>query len=309
MRFVNCHLHTTFSTGDGYGKVRAHVERVAELGGSALAVTEHGNSSSHVQLEKECEKVGIKPLFGLEAYVAPPETRVKFHQTVIAETPEGYANLNAIIGKSYAEGFYQWPTIHPEWWTEYADGIISTSGCSDSHVSCALLGGKSLGEKRERASRADMDEAERVIRQYKEVFGDRYYLEVQRFPGLARTCVLNPAFAELSRRTGVPLVATADVHYPMPEENAMQRILHAAHRGGTVEQADASWEYSILLSIPTSDTEIGEQLMATGLTRREAWAAILATEEIAERASVKLPRNERLRYPATRRDLEPWPAG
>lgn len=307
MRFVSLHHHTTFSTGDGFGQPKTHVELAAEYGMTAMAVTEHGNTSSHVKLEKACKEVGIKPLFGMEAYVAPPETRVKFHQTVIAETPEGLANLNAITGKSYAEGFYQWPTIHPDWWPEFSKGIISTSGCSDSHVSCTLLGGKSLGEKRDSASSFDLDATEKVIRWYKDIFGDGYYLEVQRFPGLARTCTLNPAFAELSRRTGVPLVATADVHYPYPRENAMQRILHAAHRGGTVEQADASWEYDILLSIPLSDAEIGKQLMATGLTKKESWEAILSTEEVAERCNVVLPRNERLRYPGTAADLEPWP--
>jgi DNA polymerase-3 subunit alpha len=308
MEFVSLHHHTTFSFGDGYGPVEDHARLCAELGMSAMAVTEHGHTSSHVQLERAAAKHGIKPIYGLEAYTAPPKTQAKFHQTVLAMNLEGYRNLNRLTGRSHSEGFYYRPTIHPDWWEEYGAGLIVTSGCSDSLLSCTLLGGKSLGDKRERASRDDMAAAERVVRHYQEIFGDRYYLETQRFPGLERTCVLNPAFAELSRRTGAPLVATADVHYPYAEDNAMQRILHAAHRGslGTVDAADAAWEYDIHLSIPTSDAEIGKQLMATGLTRAQAWEAICHTAEIAERCAVELPKSKRLRYPVTEADLLPW---
>lgn len=307
MRYCSVHHHTTHSRGDGFGKVETHVELAASYGMQAMAVTEHGVVSSHVALEKAGDQFGVKGMYGLEAYVAPAGQLSKFHATVLAMNQQGYADLNALVGRTYAEGFYGRPTVQPEWWPEYSRGLIITSGCADSHLSCTLLGGKWLGDKRDRASRWDMDNAETLIRHYKEIFGDQYYLEVQRFPELARACTLNPAFAMLSKRTGVPLVATADVHYPYEDDNAMQRILHAAHRGmKNVAEADSSWEYSILLSIPKSDQEIGEQLMATGLTRRQAWHAILNTEEIAERCTVRLPKSEKLRYPGTTKDLEPW---
>lgn len=296
-RFVALHSHSTFSYGDGFGKVGEHVARVADLGGSALALTEHGNVSSWVQLEKEAAKAGIKPIFGLEAYAAPPKVRQKFHQTILAETPEGLRNLNRIVGRSWAEGFYQWPTVHGEMMAEHAEGLIMTSGCADSLLSCTLLGGKSLGERRDRASTFDMANAEKVVRRFQSMLGDGYYLEVQRFPGLERARTLNPAFAELSRRTGVPLVATADVHYPYGSQNEMQKILHAAHRGGTVDSVEAGWEYNILLTYPKSDYEIYTELIATGLTPHEAWTAICNTGEIADRCNVVLPKNESLRYP------------
>jgi DNA polymerase-3 subunit alpha len=301
MTWVSLHHHTTMSNGDGFDKVEKHVEVAASYGMSAMAVTEHGNVSSHVQLEKAADKHGIRPIFGLEAYTASANTRQKFHQTVLAETLDGYHNLNKLVGRSYAEGFYQWPTIHPDWWGEHANGLIVTSGCSDSWLGCILLGGKSLGDKRDRASAEDIRTAERLIRQFQEWFGkDNYYLETQRFPDLPRCCTHNEIYAELSRRTDAPLVATADVHYPYPEDNAMQRILHAAHRGGTVETADASWEYDIHLSIPKSDREIGRQLMRTGLSRRDAWEAICNSAEIAARCDFRLPKNERLRFPLPR---------
>ena len=296
-RFVALHAHSTFSYGDGFGPVRDHVARVAELGGQALALTEHGNVSSWVQLEKEATKAGIKPIFGLEAYAAPPQTRQKFHQTIIAETPEGLRSLNEMVGRSWAEGFYQWPTVHGEMMRDHAHGLIMTSGCADSLLSCTLLGGKSLGDRRDRASSWDLDQAEKVVRRFRSLLGDGYFLEVQRFPGLERARTLNQAFAELSRRTGVPLVATADVHYPHGHQNEMQKILHAAHRGGTVDSVEAGWEYDILLTYPTSDYEIYQDLINTGLEPYDAWRAILATEEIAQRCNVTLPKNEPLRFP------------
>lgn len=189
---------------------------------------------------------------------------------------------------------------------KYSEGLIVTSGCADSLLSCTLLGGKSFGDKRLEYADEDYECALGVIEWYQEVFSDRYYLEVQRFPGLDRTCVLNPAFAELSRDTGARLVATADVHYPQPYDNEMQKILHAAHRGSTVEATEASWEYNILLTYPTSDQEIFRDLQQTGLTAIQAKSAILETARIAKRCSVTLPKNEPIKWPGTKRDLLPW---
>lgn len=296
-RYVNLHNHTTFSYGDGFGRVDEHVARAVEVGSQAVVATEHGNVSSWVQLEKAAVKQGIKPVFGLEAYTAPPKTDRKFHQILLARDMTGLRNLNQLVSRSWAEGFYRWPTIHGEMMVKHAEGLIATSGCADSHLNCVLAGGKSLGDRRDRISTFDMANAERLVRKYQELFGDGYYLEVQRFPGLDRTRLLNPALAELSARTGVPLVATADSHYPFGHQNEMQKILHAAHRGGTVDQVEASWEYDILLTPPTSDAEIYHNLIATGLTKSEAWSAILSTEEIAQRCNVVLPKNKSLRFP------------
>lgn len=308
MKWVSLHNHTTFSYGDGFGPVSRHVERVKELGMTAVSVTEHGNTSSHAHLEMECKKHGIKPIYGCELYTAPTDfsagangapirTRKKFHQTVLAANEEGYRNLNRIVSASWREHFFQWPTTSAGLLRRYSEGLLVLSGCADSLLSCTLLGGKELGEKRLSYSRSDFARAVEVVERYQAIFGERYFLEVQRFPGLERTCVLNPAFAEISERTGARLVATADVHYPYPEDNKMQRILHAALRGGTVEQMDASWEYDILLTYPLSDREIFNDLVGTGLTEAQAKAAILQTAQIAEMATVELPKNEPIKFP------------
>lgn len=316
MKYVSLHSHSTFSYGDGFGTVEEHVERVKELGMGSLALTEHGNVSSHVQLEKACQKHGIKPIFGCELYEAPTDwsdpnrspirTRKKYHQTVLARDAAGLKNLNRIVTASWRDHFFQWPTTSGELLKRYRRGLVVLSGCSDSLLSCTLLGGKENGEKREEYSRKDFANARAVVEWYQDIFGEDYYLEVQRFPGLARTCVLNPAFADLSRATGAKLVASSDVHYHLPEHNDMQRILHAAHRGGTVESVDAAWEYDILLTYPLSDREIFNNLIDTGLSSDQAREAILNTARIAKKCTVELPKNEPIHYEISDEDWGEW---
>lgn len=306
MKYVSLHSHCTYSYGDGYGLPEAHVERVAELGMTALALTEHGNVSSHVKLEIAARKHGIKPIFGLEAYTAPMTMREdgnmrKWHQTLLAMDAQGLTNLYSLVTVSWERDFYRWPTILGDSFKANHKGLIATSGCADSHLACTLLGGKGIEV-------GDYDKAVKVMLGYKKLLGDRYYLEVQRFPGLERTKLLNQQYAIWSKEYGIPLVASSDVHYPRPEQNEMQKILHAASRNtGTVAAAEADWEYSILLTYPQSDKEILDDLIATGLTKKEAEGAIESTAEIASRCNVELPRMERIRYPGTKEDLKPWP--
>lgn len=296
MKYVSLHSHTTYSYQDGYEMPAAHVARVAELGMTALALTEHGNVSSHVKLEIAAKEHGVKPIFGLEGYLAPPKSMRKWHMTLLAMNQGGYRNLNRMVTQSWTD-FYRWPTVHGDVLRDFSKGIIGLSGCADSHLACTLLGGKGIeqGSKRE---------AEKVLRHYKRIFGDRYYLETQRFPGLERCCELNSQYQEWSSRFDIPLAATADVHYPLPEQNDIQRILHAAGRGHTVEEAD--WEYNILLTYPLSDEEIHTDLMGTGLTRANAQEAIDNTAAIADRCNVELPKMEQVQYPISQKDLVAW---
>jgi DNA polymerase-3 subunit alpha len=298
VKYVSLHHHSTYSYMDGFGLPAAHVARAAELGMSALALTEHGNVSSHVKLELAAKAAGIKPIFGLEAYTAPSDMREKknqrkWHQTILAMDERGYQNLNKIVTRSWDEAFYRWPTVTGEILRDHHQGLIVTSGCADGLVACSLLGGKGIDP-----GDASPERAIGVIRRYKRLLGDRYYLESQQFPELERTRAINAWLAEASRLTGVPIVATSDCHYPMPDDNEMQKILHAAGRNtGTVAAAEAEWEYGIRLTLPQSDADIRDRLIGTGLRRREADAAIQNSAEIAERCNVELPKMERVRYP------------
>jgi DNA polymerase-3 subunit alpha len=293
MKYVSLHHHSTFSYMDGFGTPKAHVERAAELGMTALALTEHGNVSSHVQLEKAAQKAGIQPIFGLEAYTALSEKeRRKFHLTLLAMNDTGYSNLMQIVNKSW-EGFYQWPTVTGQMLADHHEGLVVLSGCSDSLLACSLLGGKTI-----EPADAGWDRARGVAARFKNLLGDRYYIECQMFPELERTKQLNQAFEKLGAELGIRLVATADVHYPQPEDNEMQVILHAAGRGaGSVAAQEATWEYDIRLTHPVSDRVAYDRVLATGLSKNAAVSALRGTAEVAARCSVVLPKADRLRFP------------
>jgi DNA polymerase-3 subunit alpha len=262
----------------------------------AQAVTEHGNVSSHAPHEKFCLKHNVKPIFGLEAYTGPADMREtgntrKWHLTLLAADQTGYHNLMQIVTRSWAEGFYRWPTVSGDMLAEHNEGLIVLSGCADSKLACDLLGGKGNDAPSERAAR-------RTIERFKDLLGDRFYLETQMFPELKRSHAINQWYAQEGQRYGIPLVATADVHYPHPDDNEMQLILHAAGRGaGTVSKQAEGWEYDIRLTHPTSDKLVMQRLMGTGLSKLAAQQALYSTQEIAARCNVKLPKAERLRFP------------
>lgn len=297
MKYVSLHSHTTYSYMDGFKMPEEHVARVAELGMTALALTEHGNVSSHVKLEQSALKHGIKPIFGLEAYTAPPKSMRKGHMTILAMDLRGYKNLMRIVTRSWTEGYHKWPTVHGDILRDHNRGLIVLSGCADSHLNNVLLGGKGI-------EHGDKKAAERLLKTYVRMFGDRFYLETQRFPGLDRTCEINQHYADWSSRFDIPLAATSDVHYPLPEHSDMQRILHSAGRGSHVDEAD--WEYTIKLTYPTSDEEITKNLVDTGLSAADARDAVANTAIIAERCNVELPKMDRLKYTIEKEDLEPW---
>ncbi|UOW93414.1 DnaE-like DNA polymerase III alpha [Mycobacterium phage Labelle] len=301
MEFVSFHTHTTYSYADGFGSVEEHVKRVASLGMRALALSEHGNVNSHAALERYCLEHGIKPIFGLEAYFGPvgdAKTRQKTHLTIFAMNEIGYGNLNRIVTQSYLDA-YQWPTVSPESLKKHNEGLLVLSGCSDSLISCTLLGGKFLGPKRDDNLVVPdaRSKADRRLQWFLDVFGpERFFLEVQRFPKLGRTCALNETFAQLGAEHGISLVATADVHYPFPTDNKMQAILHAARWKSSPDlQAETAWEYQANLSYPESDEEIINDLVSTGLTREQAELSVRQTSILAERCTVELPKARPLR--------------
>jgi DNA polymerase-3 subunit alpha len=324
MEVVSLHHHTTFSFGDGYGTPEDHVARAVDLGYTAIAFTEHGNVSSHFQAEKAAHKAGIKAIFGLEAYcgsvleenderrliergreveLLPARSAWKNHLTLLAASTIGYRNLNRIVTRSYHDYYYH-PTVSGSNLGANADGIFALSGCSGSLLACSLLGGKGTPEHNDDP---DFEAARRVIRRFQRIFGDRYYLEVQPFWELPRTIAMNTAYAILSKEESVPLVVTFDVHYPKMEDAEMQAVLHAVHRGkASVDDAMREWNYAVPLTLPESESGLHDRLRKTGLTKRQANQAILATAEIADRCNVTLPKAEKLRYPIEEKDLKPW---
>jgi DNA polymerase III subunit alpha len=304
---VSLHHHTTYSFGDGFGTPEQHAGRAAHLGYPAIAFTEHGNVSSHFRAEKACNKIGIKPIFGIEAYTGAVDLenrrQMKWHLGILAMNREGYANLNGLVTQSYRDLYYD-PTVSGETLAKFNRGLIVLSGCTGSKLATDLVGGKGIPDH---IDSPDMDRATETASRFQALLGDRYYLEVQAFPELEKTCAINPCYEKISKELCIPLVATLDVHYPRPEDNEMQVILHAAHRGKNDFEAQArSWNYDVLLTLPESYETFYDKLRGTGLSHKGASESLASTVEIADRCNVTLPKAERLRYPVQESDWSPW---
>ena len=294
--YAPLHDHTTLSPGDGYKMPADHMAQIAELGLPAAAVTEHGNVSSHVKWEQEAKKHGVKGLYGCELYceTEDPRGQLKHHLTVIAENQAGLSNLYRVVTKSW-ENFRYKPTTSGEILADHSEGLIVLSGCLGGRLATSILGGKGEEEK----AAADLRAGARVAAQFREVFGDRYYLEVQPHPLLDKQKKLNQALARIGGKLGIPLVATGDVHYPVASDQDMYPVLHAIDRGGsknTVEAQSQGWEYGLTLAYQTPDT-VWHELRRTGLSIVQADQALASTLDIADRCNVTLPKLKDLEYP------------
>lgn len=262
----------------------------------ALALTEHGNVSSHVQLEKAAKAEGIKPIFGCELYCneGGQKQQRKNHLTVLAENDEGYRNLLKVVSLGWSEGYYFEPTVSGDILHRHKSGLFVLSGCLGSLLSTSLVGGKNVP-----AESAGFQRGLDVARGFKRAFGDHYYLECQTFPELDKTRAINEALEEISKKLKIPLVASGDVHYTEPGESDMQMVLHNVRGGGrqTLEEQARSWGYDIKLSPETDDNLVYKKLRATGLSKSAAYEAIMNSRYIADMCNVELPKVGRLRYP------------
>lgn len=297
MKFVSLHHHSTFSFLDGFQMPEAHVRRATELGMNAMTMCEHGNIFSHVKLEEAAVKEGIKPIFGCEFYMGhtDPERRTqkKNHLTVLAKNKLGYENLLKLVTKSWKEGFYYEPTVDWEWLYEYQKGLIVLSGCTGSALFTACVGGKHVDPS---------DASERrglAVAQWLSNKLDDFYIEVQGFPELEQTRLANPMLARIAKAIGRRLVGTLDCHYTIPEESEVQKVLHGVRPGEkrTVEELEQNWGYDVPLCPPLTDMSIYRKLRETGLTKKQAFEAVISTEEIAQEIDVTLPRLGKVNYP------------
>lgn len=304
-RWASLHHHATTSYGDGVGLPAEHIAVAADLGISAMALTDHGNVSGHVKLERAAQAAGIKPIFGCELYtggVGEEQSRFKWHLTVLAADAAGFQNLNSLVTQGWAEGFYYEPTVSGDMLAAASEGLIVLSGCAGSKMAVDLLGGKGEPYK----TTPDYAAARTTALRFRDLFGDRFYLEVQAFPELERTRLINQAWQRMSDETGISLVVSNDVHYPKPADNEIQQLLHAIDRGGrnnTVEKQAQNWSYDVRLTM-FRDKVIVKKLMATGLTKTQAWRAINVSNEIAGRCIVELPKLAELVWPGKEPSVE-----
>lgn len=231
-RFVHLHAHSHYSLLDGLGKIPNLVSQAKELGMDALAITDHGVLYGAVEFYEEAKKAGIKPILGIEAYIAPKHRTDKVpgekyhHLVLLAETYEGWQNLVKLSSRAHLEGYYYKPRLDRELLREHRGGIIALSACIGGEVNTALLQGR-------------YDDAERIAREYEEIFGSgNFFLEIQHHPGIPEANVVRERAIELSRKLGIPLVATGDLHYVKKEDAPYHDVLLAVQTGATVDDAN-----------------------------------------------------------------------
>jgi DNA polymerase-3 subunit alpha len=218
--FVHLHTHSEFSLLDGAARLDLLVQRAAELGMPALALTDHGVMYGAVDFHLECKKQGVRPIIGLEAYLAPEGHRTKgargkganWHVTLLARTEAGYRNLLQLATIAAIEGFYQKPRIDRGLLEAHRDGLVVLSGCMQGELSVALL-------------RDDYEAAREAAARYRDVLGpDAYFLEMQNH-GIAGQEQINAGIRRLGADLGLQTVATNDVHYLTQADSYAHEVL------------------------------------------------------------------------------------
>ncbi|HVP71438.1 MAG TPA: PHP domain-containing protein, partial [Gemmatimonadaceae bacterium] len=210
MSFVHLHTHSEYSLLDGANRIDELIARAQEFEMPALAITDHGNLHAAWEFQEKAKKAGIKPIIGMEAYVAPgsrrerartsPGAKPYYHLILLACSAVGYKNLVRLSSLAYTEGFYSRPRVDRELLAKYGDGIIVSSACMAGEIASHLLEGR-------------REEARAVAHWYAEHFPQRYYLEVQAHDAAGLQSKLNAAVLELAKETSLPVIATNDAHF------------------------------------------------------------------------------------------------
>ena len=234
MKFVHLHTHSHYSLLDGLTKIDELIAAAKEDGAEALALTDHGVMYGAVEFYQKCKKAGLKPIIGVEAYLAPKSRFDKnskadehyYHLLLLAKNNEGYKNLIKLTTIAHLEGFYYKPRIDWEVLEKYHHGLIAATACLGGEIPRLILSGKP-------------EKARQRIRQYNNLFGqDNFYLELQDHPTLDGQGEVNKKLIEFSRELNVPLIATNDIHYLRKEDDEAQDILLCLQNKKKKEDSD-----------------------------------------------------------------------
>ena len=279
--FVHLHLHTDYSLLDGAIQIKPLAERVKELGMTACAMTDHGNMYGAVSFYKEMKAHDIKPLIGCEVYLAPGHRGDKSearrgekpynHMILIAKDREGYHNLVRLTSKAFKEGFYRKPRIDRELLAEFSGGIIGLSACLSGVPQAHLKNGK-------------LEEAAKAAHEFQDILGKgNYFLEIQDHQ-LEDQIKINKDLIELSRTTGIPLVATNDAHYLNRDDYEAHDVMLCIGTGKTVGDANR-----MRFGGPQWYVRSGQEM-------RDIFShipdAVTRTTEVAEMCNLNLPLGE-----------------
>src|SRR6266542_2771416 len=278
-QFVHLHTHSEYSLLDGLSRLRDLVDRAKAFDMPALALTDHGALYGAVDFYTTARLAGVKPIIGVETYVArgsrfDRDARIEghgrpFHLVLLAKSFRGYQNLVSLITSAHLEGYYYRPRIDKELLREKGEGLIALSACLQGEVSRALQD-------------QGLDAACAVASEHRELFGeDGYYLELMSH-GVPEQEPVGDGIREVSRRTGIPLVVTNDIHYVNAEDAEAQDIMVCIQSGKTVDQSDR------LKMIDHPELYLKSAAQMAALFPNDG-AALENTLRIAELCNVELP--------------------
>jgi DNA polymerase-3 subunit alpha len=233
MSFAHLHVHTEYSLLDGFSNIKKLVKRVKEMNMDSVAITDHGTMFGVIDFYKAAKAEGVKPIIGLEAYMAARGMKDKdskldrssFHLLLLAENEKGYQNLLKIASAAQLDGFYYYPRIDHDFLAAHSEGLICTSGCMSAEIPRALLND-------------NPEEAVRKWNWYYDVFGpDRFFVELQQH-NIPEILNLNKKLLELGARYSARYVATNDVHYVNQSDAKLQDVLLAIQTNSTLADPD-----------------------------------------------------------------------
>lgn len=293
MSFVHLHTHTEYSLLDGMTRIEDLVKKAKEYEMPAVAITDHGALYGAFKFFVKAQAAGVKPIIGVETYKAkksrfdkqPNAERDQNHLLLLCKNLTGYKNLMKLNTQAHIEGFYYKPRVDFELLEKYHEGIIATSACLGGEIPELILQNQTT-------------EAEKVIKHYLEIFEKDFYFELQRHPNLEEQDRVNAELIKLSRKFGVPLVATNDVHYLNKDDAYAQEILLCIQTQRTIIEKDRAMS---MYDVPDYYFKSPDEMKAAFSDIPEA---IENTLKIAEMCNVEIPHGKMIlpQYPTPNKE-------
>jgi len=276
-QFIHLHLHSMYSLLDGLVKIDQLIAKAKEYDMPALALTDHGVMYGVIEFYKKCKEAGIKPIIGLECYIAPRTMSDKqpkvdtnpYHLVLLAKDEEGYKNLIQITTAAHLQGYYYKPRVDKDFLRKHSKGLIALTSCLRGEVPVALLSNK-------------IEQAKELALEYQDIFGKgNFYLELQDHPNMPDQRLANQRMIELAKKLDIPLVATNDVHYINSSDQEAHEILLCVQTGRVYDEENR-------LSMREDDFSFkSPEIMAKAFS--DVPEAIDNTLKIAEACEVEIP--------------------